>query len=675
MNVFGQTAFDKDMEAVIFKVKSLFGISDNYDTFESSVSSSENRVYFYLNWSDSKGKLDNISISTDSEGNVISFSKYSPNYTEGESKLPNYSQSEALEIAKGFIKKINSTNAENIKYVDNNQPIRLFDVDYSFNFIRVMNNIPYPDNSINVNVNKYTGEVNNYYSNWDMLAVFPNPSGVISLETGKTAYKEKIGLELVYKSSFRVFKDLITNKDTKYFLTYSPLYLSKAIDAFTKEPLDISYYSGGMDAVAEKAVSDMSITPEERAEIDKLVGIMDPEALEVKARELLSLDSDFILQGKNLYNDYKNPGEFIWSMYFNKRLDNETLSADISFNAKTGELINYYKYIPYAPNDNAIISRDEALVMAKEYIKKIQPERVNLVELVDENLKEGQQNYYFRFIRKIDDVYVESDSINIGIDAVNKQVLSYGLDWFKGELPPKGDIISLESAYEVLFDDIGYELKYVTIYNYENPDMNNKEIRLVYAVNNNIPSIIDAQSGQILDYSGLPYKANNIIQYTDIENSAYKEEIKTLAQYGVGFNTDKFLPKEKIKQKEFAYLLFKGMSSYRTETEKDIDKIYEELIRTGIIKEEEKTAEREVEKEEAIKYVIRGKNLTKIAELPEIFAKIFKDSKEIEPSLKGYMNIAYGLGIIEKDENNNINPKLKLTREAAANIIYGYMFK
>jgi len=150
--------------------------------------------------------------------------------------------------------------------------------------------------------------------------------------------------------------------------------------------------------------------------------------------------------------------------------------------------------------------------------------------------------------------------------------------------------------------------------------------------------------------------------------------INSLAEYGVGFNTDEFKPKNKIKQKDFMYLLFKSMNSWRDISEEDIDKVYDEFLKSKVIKAEEKNPEKIVTKEEAVKYIVRAMNFGKIADLPGIFDDIFKDSEDISPGLKGYVNIAYGLGIISGDGTEFINPKVELTREDAANIIYKYMF-
>ena len=78
-------------------------------------------------------------------------------------------------------------------------------------------------------------------------------------------------------------------------------------------------------------------------------------------------------------------------------------------------------------------------------------------------------------------------------------------------------------------------------------------------------------------------------------------------------------------------------------------------------------------KEEAVKYLIRALKYNKIGDLSEIYKDIFKDTKDIDPQLKGYVSIAYGLGIVQ-GYNGNFNPKAELKREDGANMIYNFLF-
>lgn len=674
--------FDKEMEKAILKVKTLFNISDDYDGFNSGVDSYDKKISFYFNWTDSSEKLANISVSTDSEGNIISYNKYDSRPEEPNSKLPKYSREEALTIALDFIKKVDSKLSTEIKLEDENNSINIWEREYNFRFTRITNNISFKDNSVNISVNKFNGEINNYYTNWDRDLIFPKPDNIISLEKAKLAYKNEIGLKLVYKTSYRYPRPMDSaEKDNKYYLTYSPLDGGrKGIDAFTGKVMNIAYHGPifGRGEDEKEMVNDSAaaiITPEERSEIEKLSGIKDAVEIEKKAREFLKLDNEYKLESKNLYSDWNNLGEYQWSLYFTKGADDKKLPVNVTMDAKTAEIVNFNIYDNYNPNDKVQINKAQALQIAKDYLSKTVPNISNQLEYIeDEEGKDEQQSYYFRFIRKANDIYVESDGIYVGVNAVNKEINSYNLVWYKGELPPKGDIISLDKAYEILFNKIGFELAYVTIYNYEKTSGDNREIKLSYLVNTNKSVIIDAKSGDILDNSGKPIKDSKKYLYTDIDTSYAKDKIKTLSQYGVGFTTERFLPKEKIKQKDFLFLLWKSMNSYRTETESDMDIIYKDLIRSNILKSNEENREIILTKEEAVKFVIRAMQYEKIAEIKNIYADIFKDGEEIDSNLKGHMSLAYGLKIITGDGSGLIKPKYELKREDAVSIIYSYIF-
>ncbi len=96
-----------------------------------------------------------------------------------------------------------------------------------------------------------------------------------------------------------------------------------------------------------------------------------------------------------------------------------------------------------------------------------------------------------------------------------------------------GRIISLDKAYEVLFDEIGYELMYVTYYRNNKIEGINKEVKLIYNTKPGKPLNISATTGELLDYRGKPFKESNIINYKDIDKSYAKDKIMTLAQYGI----------------------------------------------------------------------------------------------------------------------------------------------
>lgn len=670
---FAQEDYDKQLEEAIVKVKKLFNIGSEYDKFDHRVSSRDGTTVFYLNWSDSKEKLGSIDVSITLDGTVISFGKWKPIYREQGPKLPKISKEEGLKIAKDFIKKASPKFADNIKQIDVSEPLNINSSGYNYHFVRIKNGIPYYNNNIDIHVDNSTGEVRNYYANWDMDLKFSDAKDIISLEKAEELYKEKIGLDLMYKTSY-------SDRSPKLFLTYSPKYANLGINAKDGEltPLNDYYpiYEKAADMGGRGDAPADELSPDEKDAIEDIAGLISQKDAEKIGRDILELDSEYKLNYISLYKNWRSDDSYNWQLEFIKNLDSNNYYANISIDAKTKELISFYKFGPDASDKKVQYDEEKTLEIAKEYIKKTAPDKYELVELrkSHEGFRplEEQRRYSFGFIRKLDNAYVEQDGITITVDAIDGKVIEYRTTWTNKEFPSQDEVISIDKAYEILFDDIGIELKYVNPDRYEGIIKNKKDAILVYGLKTDKPSIIDANTGTILNYLGEPYKTPRVINYKDIDDSYAKDKINILAQYGIALPGDKFKPKEKINQKDFLYLLAKAENPY-FEIDDTKDNLYAYLINMGIIKENEKAPERIVTKEEGIKYIIRALKYDRVADLTKIYKDIFKDTEDITPELKGYISIAYGLNIVE-GYNGNLNPKAELSREDGANLIYNYLF-
>lgn len=669
--------YSKKLEETTLKMKKIFTISDEYDKFNSQVNSHGEMTYFYLNWSDSKGELDTINITTDSDSNIISFNKYSSTYEESKIKLPNITKEEGLEKTLEFMEKIDKDVYKSIKLKESDSIIYSTDPNYRYEFIRYVKDIPFPENNITISINKYSGDITDYYANWERRLSFPSTDKIISLDEAKKAYKENIGLKPMYKSSNRIYRTSESEEKEPYYIAYAPLNSRKVIDGNTGKPIEINNfgpYYGSSDKESAGGLIREDLSPVEQESVDKLKGILEVSTIEKKARETLNLDENYKIRNSYLNSDYKNPGEYHWSLDFINDADKEKQqSVNISLNAKTGELINFYNYKPYDQSTKPKLTKSETLEIAKKYLNKINLDKENQVEYLPNDYSTDKDlSHDFEFVRKTDGIYVENDMINIGVDSVSGEVNSYNLSWYTGKFPSKESIIGIDKAYEILWNEIGFELKYVNLFDNKNAEEKNKTIKVVYSINNNKPAIISGITGEILDYSGKPYKQDKIVNYQDIEKSYAKEKIRVLAEYGVSFKDEEFKPKETIKQKDFLYLLWKSINPYNDHmTENDI---YKEFIRMGYMTEKEKTPDEIVTKEEGVKFIIKAMNLDKVAKIDGIYKDIFKDEKDISKELKGYMNIAYGLKIIVGDGKGSIKPKEELKREDAASMIYNYLF-
>lgn len=140
------------------------------------------------------------------------------------------------------VKDINTqqTYIQNTVYFNNVAQIDRF---YGFNFNRLINGISYQDDSINVNFDTKTGEINNVYSRWTRDLKVPSADGIINKDDARDIFFKKYNPELAYTL-------INTSKDPKNpamevklvysilnGLQYSPL---NNIDGFTGKFVDFN---------------------------------------------------------------------------------------------------------------------------------------------------------------------------------------------------------------------------------------------------------------------------------------------------------------------------------------------------------------------------------------------------------------------------------------------------
>lgn len=672
--------YDKELESVIIKAKTLFDISDDFDEFNYYITDRLSETEYHLSWFDSSDSLGEIDVTINSEGRVKSYYRYNYNRDSENNGFPEISKEEGLKKVNEFLKKIAPELVGKIKYVEKNEPLNINSRTYSYSFYRVENDVPFYDNNLYVNVNNRTGEIQSYNCYWENNLKFDSKEGIMDLANAKKAYNDKLGLQLVYKLDY-------SDGEYQPYLVYTSLFSGKVIDAKTGEPVDYNFSIMNTDEVAlskeaafDSGESAVNLTPKELEAISEAKEIISKEEAENTARAILDIDDEYSLKSINLYSNWYDKDEYNWSMYFE---NSENKNISVTLDAKNRELKSFYKYGYYREEQEVKYDREQLQQKAEEFIKKVQKDKFNLVELVSINepiirplLEEQPRQQYFTFMRKVDEAYFQGNGFNINIDAATGEITSYNYNWYKGELPSQDKAISFDKAYKILYDDIGMELQYMrdTSEPYADLDVE-QNVRLVYAIKNDKPLNIDAITGEIIYGLNRPYKENTIDKYSDIEDSEAKEEIETLALFGISLPGDKFKPQIDIKQKEFLYLLLKAKNYYYNMSPEDddfIERLYDILIGQGIVKESEKSPEEKITREEVTKYFVRILGYEKIAEIKDIYKLDFKDADSISEELIGYVAIATGLGVVDGD-GENFNPKTNLTREQAAVLIYNFL--
>lgn len=694
---------DKGLQEAIKAAKGKLSIPDSFTEFNYNVITEDDRQVWYLSWNSKNGNDGSISVRIDDQGTILSYYYYRP-YDYNQRKLPAVSRQEAKVKAEEFIKKINPDALSQVKLVDNHQQNSLMEVAYYFNFIRMVNGIPFDANNIFVEVNRETGDVQGYQYNWLKNLAFPAADKAISLEEAQKAYKEKLGLRLIY--DYTVDSDMV-----KAYAAYAPKYNSNyCIDAFTGEKINISpiyYYADGRGGAeynmkrkmaSEAKAEQPALSPEELKAVEEISKLLSKEDAERKTRsyKILELTDDFKLNNANLSRDWPLKKDFTWYLHFVKEpkdKNDEYQYLSVRLDARTGEIRGFYRNTSYKDGDAAKFDEAASKAAVEKFLKELYPDRFSTVEYDESdrnyyilyNANEKLPQYNFRYIRKVDGVLFPNNSMTVSYDAVNGKIISFDMTWFDLDFPSVDKAVSLDHVYEKMFKEIGLELQYKVTYTDEltskivPPDYSNRktEVKLVYSVKQDKPLLFDANTGIILDYDGKPYKENKPVEYTDISGSFAEKQIIALAEYGIALEGTEFKPDQEVSQKDFFRLLSKTLNYYgpypaSNGSNKDIDEMYSFLIREGIVKENEKSPDSTLTREDSVKFIIRALKYDKVADIKGIYYCNFKDADKINADLIGYVVIANGLKIINGN-NGYFNPKDKLTRAEAAVMIYNYL--
>lgn len=699
---------DNGLENALKAVKSKFEIPAGFTEFNYNINTEGKKQIWNLSWGGKDGMEGNINVRVDDKGTILNYNYYKQNDYLNAKKVPKLSRQEAKVKAEGFINKIDPNLLKQLKYMDNNQMV-FADISYNFNYIRIVNGIPFYNNSVYLDINRQTGEVQNYYCNWTDDLVFPAADKAISLENAQNAYKQKLGLMLAYNSAY-------DNQNPKTYAAYVPKYTNNFIDALTGEKIELEgyygpyygdgrgmgYYSGALmssnQAAAAEKKADAPLTPDEIKAVEKVSKLLTQEEAEAAARKLdiLEMTSDFKVGYSNLSKGWPNTDDFSWDLNFNKESTANGIDsryAGVRINAKTGEVQSFYTNYPYKEGQQPTIEEAASRIIVEDFLKKFNPSKYSECQF-DSNFKTNYgpmgteklpRNYNFNYIRLVTGVVFPGNSINIGFDTVNGKITSYNMNWSDVKFPSVSNVIKIETAYDKFFSQVGLELQYKT----KTPDeMRMKmaaggqavipEVKLVYAEKQGKPSIIDANSGDVLNYSGEPFKEIKPIKYSDISGNFAEKQINTLAEFNIALEGSEFKPDDNITQKDFFRLLSKTLNYYgsymaTTAGDKDLDDLYRFMTNEGIVKADEKSPDSNLTKEDAVKFIIRSLKYDKVAGIKGIYKCDFKDLDKINPDLIGSVAIAKGLGIINGTSNGYFNPKEKLTRAQTAVVIFNYL--
>ena len=548
----------------------------------------------------------------------------------------------------------------------------MFDNTYRFNLQRYENDIPVYNNSGFVTVNQDATKITRYSLNYTNGLAFEVLDNVIDVTDSWNYYYKNAGALLEYRLRNK-------DKEKEVYLAYIPqLGSDEYIDAKSGEVTPIWYrdyyyfsdtenYAVGMNNKEMAALESARLSEIELEKIEEVAGLMSAQDAQeaIKNNDILDFEEDLILTSMNLYKDYSGE-RYFYDITYESHMNDVYKSASATLDAKTLEIIRWRArsddYIEYHKNKTEI-DRAEVENKALTALKALAPKYFldNTEYKLLENVDNTNSVAYTRYVN---DIKFSNDYVNVEVNPKNGKVWNFSINYTDVKFPSPDGIISEDEAILKMSEQTEMMLYYFPMSKIEKAT---KADTAVLGYKSEYVNEIDASSGLIENYQGESPK----LAYTDISNHYAKDEIETLAKFGIGFEGSEFRPDDVITVNEYITLLISTFTNYTPiilKASNDVTYEFKEAQRNGIIKLDEVTPDAPLTRENAAIYMIRVMELEEVAKLP-IYKPLFSDVNENV----GYTSILGAMGVFKGDENSLFNPTKNLTRADALILIYNYL--
>ncbi|KUO69726.1 MAG: hypothetical protein APF77_08990 [Clostridia bacterium BRH_c25] len=681
-----------ELKEAIAIAKTAFSFDvENHDFNSNYSETNQGRKLWYLNWNSATGSGSSINVTVDAAtGEIINMNQWENN-TVPAKKIPKYTREEALKVAEALVKKLHPDKFKNSELLDEYQnnlyrPVYNNDI-YSFYFMRKIEVIDFQENGIQVQVDKNTLKVRYFSLDWDTTIPVPDSKKAINAADAKKIYEEKLGLELAYQMIYPN-----PAGDPKLILVYTQKNSNNLIDAISGEIITQPYYRpmyGAQEKSSLGVSADTSSympTPQEQKVIDDSSNYISKEKAVELLKKYVTVDSRYKMENSSLYGGQRNENT-TWSISwsFNDKDKNTYSYIYGTVDAVTGEVRSFNinsSENEYKPDIIPKYTKEQCREIAENFLKEIQPAKFSTSEYREQYYEtylslKNVNSYNMNFIRKENEISAPFNSLNVTVSAYTGKVTNFYMNWNNLEFPDAKGSISLDNAYKTLYAKHDLMLKYVRMYNYDMYN-DNAVIRLTYMLDN-LNGMIDAKSGQFIDYNGKPVKEANKVSFTDIDGHKFEKDIQLLVELGIIDSTEsKFNPDSKILQKDFVKLLMKAIQPeyypipYAASESSEYDRYYESAMMQNILAKKDKKPEAVVSRIEASKMMVKALGMGFIADMGNIFNLNVKDAASITAENKGYAAIAAALELVETTAGS-FEPAVELTRAEAAGMLIKYL--
>ncbi len=696
----GEKQATVSLEQAVKIAKEAFTVPEGFDQFSTGFDQSEKMSFWELRWYCTGEPGGNMNVRVNAEtGEIWSMHRWIPPAPGQKYQgLPRYSREQMESTAADLAKKLQPERYKETRLQPSQeqgyQPLlqERGPVMYYYNHARFFNGVLFPENGINIEINGDTGEITSFNVNWDDTRDFPPAGGRITQAKAEQIFRQEASPELFY------FRPHISGgKEVPLKLVYRlPGPQNQVIiDAITGEILnkDEQYYydmvgGGGDEQNKSRSKENIELTPLEASEVKEAKNLLPREkALEI-AKSAVKVPQDYNLTGSRLEQDYMFKDKKTWRFDWQSGKESIRKWMNISVDASNGELVSFSTDRYYDPLKETEVkfNEDAARKTAEEFIKKMHPAKWQQVvfkgmqpelgPVARPDEKPQPRSYNFAWVRQVNDIRFLENGFHLNVDSATGEITNYRMTWWDVDFPAPKNVMSTEASADKYLQESPMTLVYMRVWPMKDArGPQDAKIHLVYRLDNRNFAMLDAFTGQPLDYEGnVVSPKDKKITFNDMVDHPAQDAVELLARSGVvtGEN-DKFRPDDATTQAELITMLVKGQRpnfEFRTGSDTGQEpwyqRYYDMAIQMGIIRADEKPdPNAPVTREELARLTVQSMGLYKVARLGDIYALNFQDAGEIAKNLRGHVALSSGLGLIEPAEGKFM-PKTVVSRAEAA---------
>lgn len=659
-SVYASAPLSDELSQKLSLVKDRIEDTSVYDNFNANKRNRDNLITYNFEWyTDNDGKSKSLNVSVNEEDIITSYYKFEDKTVNKVKPSVNKNDSAILaKRAKELIYLLNPMLADRIE-VEIPKFESLYNTEYEFMIKRVEKGTEVYGDSGYVTISPDGNSILSFHLNYTCGLEFRDNPEFISIDSASEFYTKSLGLKLIYDIEY------MENRQRKAVLKYvcsenPDTYISAIDGSVYTYSNDMKLSGGGSSANTalkqESAMDSVSFSAAEKAEISKINNLTDITEMENNLRNnnFLDIDDGYILTNSSVNRDYYDETKYTYFMSFEDSKGER--SCHVICDALTGDVLNYYRYVPSVGTSKADIiteyAKNAVLELAKNYLSDDSENTYRISK---------EEDGYVRYTRFVNGIEFPDDTITVRLSKTDGNIESYNLTYNNLDFDTPDNIADTETATEVLFGNVDYKVVYLSLRkgNYAVP---------VYRFEHINPQI-DAKKG-ILINAGTEEEIEN---YNDIDGHFAEDEITTLRRFGVGFAGGEFKPDKEITQGEYLALLSSVFSNWNTpivlKENYDYDDAYRFADRADMLRNITVEEDAVLTRITACILLVRAMGYDEPASFEDIYVASFDDVT----TNKGYVAILNAMGVVNGDGNNLFYPQKTLTRAECAKIIHNYL--